>query len=101
MKNGINMVVCKATQEVRSRLIPDLMNTVAQVQPTCELLQYQPSAPILTQFLLDCTSLNLPDSFRVPAYNPDISAIYTVSRDLTVMLAETFKEMKVKTTNFL
>ena len=81
------LVVCRATQEVRSRLMPDLMNTVAQVQPTCELLQYQPSAPILTQFLLDCTSLNLPDSFRVPAHNPDISAIYTVSRDWTFAIS--------------
>ena len=81
------LVVCRATQEVRSRLMPDLMNTVAQVQPTCELLQFQPSAPILTQFLLDCTSLNLPDSFRVPAHNPDISAIYIVSRDWTFAIS--------------
>ena len=90
------LVVCRATQEVRSRLVPDLMNTVAQVQPTCELLQCQPSPSILTQFLLDCTSINLPDSFRVPAHNPDISAIYTVSRNWTYAISsERSRQLKL------
>ena len=82
------LVVCKATQEVRSRLIPDLMNTVAQVQPTCKLLEsHPPQASILAQFLLDCSSLNLPDSFRVPAHNPAISAIFNVSRNWTFSIS--------------
>ena len=78
------LVVCKAMQELRTRLMPDLMNTVAEVQPTCMLLQsHPPQAAILTKFLLDCSSLNLPDSFRVPAHNPAISAIFKVSRKWT------------------
>ena len=75
------LAVCRATQDVRSRLLPDLLNTVARVQPSCSLLHNTASAGILTQFVLDCTSLNLPDSFRIPAHNPDISAVFKLSSD--------------------
>ena len=77
------MVSCKATAEVRNRLFPELMNAVAQVQPMCSILQLHPPPAILTQFVLDCSSLNLPDSIRVPAHNPDIFKIYKISRDWT------------------
>jgi hypothetical protein len=73
------LVACRATSDVRSRLLPELMNIVATVQPKCGILQHNPTASILTQFILDCTSLNLPDSIRVPAHNPGISAIYILS----------------------
>ena len=75
------LVACNATNEVRSRLLPNLMNVVANVQPKCGILLYNPPASILTQFILDCTSLNLPDSIRIPLHNPGISAIYKISRD--------------------
>ena len=75
------LAVCRATNDVRSRLLPDLLNTVANVQPTCSLLLNTTSEDILTQFILDCSSLNLPDSFRIPAHNPDIFAVFKPSRD--------------------
>ena len=75
------LVSCRATSDVRSRLLPELMNAVAQVQPMCQILQSHPPASTLTQFVLDCTSFNLHDSIRVPVHNPGISAIYRVSRD--------------------
>ena len=75
------MVSCLSTSEVRGRLFPELMNEVAKVQPSCSILQFHPPASVLTQFVLDCTSLNLPDSIRIPMHNPGISAIYRISRD--------------------
>ena len=63
--------------------MPELFNTVAAVQPMCALLQSYPTPDILTQFILDCTSLNLPDSYRIPAHNPNIPAVFKVSRDWT------------------
>ena len=73
---------CKATREVRSRLYSELVNTVALVQPMCAILTCHPLPPdILTQFILDCTSANLPESFRIPLHNPDISKVYKISRD--------------------
>ena len=77
------LVSCRATAEVRRRLYPELLNTVSQVQPMCEMLQGQqpPSPSILAQFILDCTSINLPESFRIPAHNPGILKICKASRD--------------------
>ena len=75
------MVGCKATADVRRRLFPELVNVVAQVQPMCNILWLPPPPSILTQFVLDCSSLNLPDSFRIPAHNPGIYKIYKISRD--------------------
>ena len=72
---------CRATSEVRSRLYPELVNAVVQVHPMSAILLYHPPPCILTQFILDCTSLNLPDSVRVPSHNPEISKICKVSRD--------------------
>ena len=77
------LTVCRATKEVCSRLLPQLLNTIARVQPSCALLNCHTEAPILTQFLLDCSSLNLPENFRVPAHNPHITDIFRVARDWT------------------
>ena len=75
------LVSCRATADIRSRLYPELMNAVAKVHPNCNILQYHPPPSILVQFILDCTSLNLPNSIRVPAHIPGLSSIYRVSRD--------------------
>ena len=75
------LTLCSATNSVRSRLLPDLMNTVAMVQPTLELLNNYSSSTVLTQFILDCTSFNLPDPFRIPVHNPRLSEIFQISRD--------------------
>ena len=74
-------MTCKATIEVRNRLLPELLNVVAKVQPNCHILVNLPPPKILTQFLLDCTSFNLPDNIRIPFHNPGISEIYRISRD--------------------
>ena len=100
------MVSCKALSEVRSRLYPELVNTVLNVQPTCQLLQLPPPPWILTQFILDFTSLNLPESYRIPAHNPGISAVWKISRDWCFSvnnersrLLKNIKKMKTKTTS--
>ena len=53
------LVSCQALSEVRSRIFPELLNTAAQVQPMSGILSYDIPPPIMTQFILDCTSLNL------------------------------------------
>ena len=75
------LTICRATNEVRARLLPEFLNTVARVQPSCELLHCHTKSPIMTQFLLDCSSQNLPDNFRVPTHNPNITDIFKISRD--------------------
>ena len=100
------LAVCRATNDVRSRLLPDLLNIVSKVQPSCSLLKNTASADILTQFILDCTSLNLPDSFRIPAHNPDISEVFRFSRDFCFSISNEQScllklELKTKTTSYL
>ena len=58
---------CRATAPVRSRLLPELLNVVAKVHPTCDILSKLHPADIMTQFILDCTSYNLPNPCRIPA----------------------------------
>ena len=97
---------CRATSEVRNRLYPELVNTVAQVQPMSTILLYHPPPCILTQFILDCTSPNLPDTIRVPTHNPGIPKICKISRDWCYaissersrLLAKKSEQLKAKTT---
>ena len=76
---------CRSTSDVGDRLLPELLNTVAMVQPIFQILEMDPPPPphILTQFVLDCSTPNLPESFRIPTHNPRISEIYKISRDWT------------------
>ena len=74
------MVQCRAIADVHSRMLPELLNTVAQVQPTCQI-HCNPTPDELTQFLLDCTSINLRDNLRIPSHNPDMRKVFLVSRD--------------------
>ena len=67
------LMSCRALSEVRNRIFPELINTVSQVQPVSGILSYNIPAPIMTQFILDCASFNLPDTIRIPAHNPHIS----------------------------
>ena len=75
------LVSCRATSGVRSRLYPELMNTVAKVQPMSRILDKNVSPKILAQFITDCASFNLPTSVRIPVHNPGISEIYSVVRN--------------------
>ena len=67
---------CRATNDVRSRLLPELLNTVARVQPMCAILEYYMVPDIMTQFLLDCSFPNLPETFRIATHNPNITDIF-------------------------
>ena len=74
------LVSCSATADIRQRILPELMNTVAHVQPNSYILN-NPPASQLAQFILDCTSINLEERIRIPAHNPGVSQIFRVSRD--------------------
>ena len=75
------LVSCRATSEVRSRLFPELMNKVSQVQPMSKILDSNISSSILTQFIIDCASFNLPTTVRIPVHNPGLSEIYFIARN--------------------
>ena len=65
---------CRATADTRGRLIPDLLNILAIHVPNNSLLSGF-THELLTQFILDCTSLNLSVNVRVPPSHPGFNMI--------------------------
>ena len=74
------LLTCKKTSDVTQRMLPDLLNVLAQVCPYSRLLQYIPPPGLLTQFLMDCTSSNLPTEIRISPENLNIFQIFQKSR---------------------
>ena len=54
---------CRGTIEPRTKIWPELLNVVSQQFPENSILRKTPSNTIATQFILDCTSLNLPNEY--------------------------------------
>ena len=73
---------CRATADTRSRYLPELLNTVAKYFPTCNLL-CNTTHDILTQFILDCSSLNLAPDTRIPSNHPNFTCI---TRQCSIMI---------------
>ena len=65
---------CRATLDTRSHLIPNVYNVVATYYPRNSLL-LQANDEVMTQFLLDCTSLNLPNDIRLSSTHYGFEAI--------------------------
>ena len=63
------LTMCRATADTRNRILPELINTVASCDPSNSVLT-SPTHETLTQFILDCSSLNLPANTRVPPNHP-------------------------------
>ena len=84
---------CRATNETRQRLLPDLFNLVASYDPDHGLLSGS-TPDTLTQFILDSTSLNLPAVCRISPRHPLYSHIarhcsnitYAIHKDRTRQL---------------
>ena len=74
---------CRATADTRDRYLPDLLNLIAAHLPSNEILFHHPSPSLLTQFLLDCSSLNLPSDIRIPPKHPSFTFI---TRQCSVMI---------------
>ena len=70
---------CTGTADIHRRMLPELLNIVHHMQPSSMILADQSTH--LTQFILDCTSINLPDSYRIPAHNPGVFEVFRLSRD--------------------
>ena len=78
---------CRALSSVRDRVMPEMLYKVAEIAPRCEILTPNNNTLHRTQFLLDCTSLNLPQNFRISNQNPRISEVFKITRDLCYALA--------------
>ena len=85
---------CRALYPIRERLLPELLNTILDIDPYCGILA-DPHSPHLTQFLLDCTSQNLPNGMRLSPENPKTSLVFKVARDWCfALINERSKQLK-------
>ena len=76
---------CRGTSEARQRIIPELLNALLVIQPNHTYLTCPPSLQNLditfAQFILDCTSFNLPPQYRI-SMNISTTNIFRISRDI-------------------
>ena len=70
---------CRGTSDPRDRILPDLLNTVMKHNPSNGIL-HKPNHLTLCQFILDCTSINLKESFRIQAHTYNNQEIFSLSR---------------------
>ena len=73
---------CRATMDTRNMYLPEVLNAVAQYYPYSKL-SCNLTHDILTQFILDCSSLNLPTDIRIPSNHPCFTQI---TRQCSIMI---------------
>lgn len=73
---------CRATSDITSRLLPELLNILVSISPQSHILKLQSlTTKTLTQFILDCGSFNLDNNYRLCYSLPGISQVFRLSRD--------------------
>ena len=83
---------CRATADVRDRLYPELVNTVQNVEPTCQIGN-SANAESITQFIIDPTSMNLPNHYRISIQHPRLNEVYSICRDWSFAIFSERKRM--------
>ena len=73
---------CLATSDARDRIMPELLSAVSLYYPENKIKSSVWNFTTLTQFTLNCTSLNLPSDCRFNVNDPNVSKIFAISRDL-------------------
>ena len=72
----------QATSAEHERLFPELLNILKRIQPSNGiLLDHIVPKDVLTQFLLDPTSMNLSNRYRVPIQHPKLGEVFRFVRD--------------------
>ena len=81
---------CRATADTRFDKLATLLNTVLYYDQSNSILA-SPSAKLLTQFILDCTSLNLPPDTRISSEHPGFTNIV---RQCSIMINAVHKDRR-------
>ena len=64
------MTQCPGTSDTRERLHADLVNIIAEIDEKNMILEHNISPETLTQFVLDPTSMNLSNGYRLSTLHP-------------------------------
>ena len=82
--------ICRATRETRENRLVILLNTIAHLCRDNSLVLNQ-SSSLLTQFVLDCSSLNLSPDFRI---SPDHPAFTDITRQCSYYVHAVHRDRK-------
>ena len=72
---------CRGTADVRTKMIPELLNTVAKFFPRNKILDHHDHLTMI-QFILDCSSPNLPSTTRIDPNHINSFEVIRVCRDI-------------------
>ena len=72
---------CRALADIRERLHADLVNIIVDIDEQNKILVHTTSDETLTQFVLDPTSMNLANGYRVSILHPRLHEVLKISRD--------------------
>ena len=75
------MTQCPGTSDARERLRADLVNIIAEIDEKNMILEHNISPETLTQFVLDPTSMNLSNGYRLSTLHPRLPEVLRISRD--------------------
>ena len=88
------LTICHGTADTRQRLIPELLNVVSAFSPSNQLLEKHDHLT-LTQFILDCSSQNLPNSIRIIPNTQGMVPIVRICRSLCYAIhSERIRKLK-------
>ena len=74
---------CNATANMRDKFLSEMAVLTSFTASKIDFLEITRNQSILTQFILDCTSLNLEGKHRVNVQDPAVSTIFKKSREIT------------------
>ena len=86
---------CPATSDIRERIVEEILIKCKSAKTVCDTDTIKSDPVLLTQFILDCTSLNLNNGHRIHVEDPIVPDIFRTSRDLCHALhSERLKQLK-------
>ena len=73
---------CVGTETVRIKLMPDIISATSSAKSEVDISGIFDNSIVMTQYLLDCTSMNLRNQHRIHINDPACPLIYSLSRNL-------------------
>ena len=72
---------CRALADIHERLHADLVNIIVDIDDQNKILEHTTSDETITQFVLDPTSMNLANGYRISILHPRLQEVLKISRD--------------------
>ena len=75
------LIQCRALADIHEWLKADLVNIIVDNDDQNKILEHTASDETITQFVLDPTSMNLANGYRISILHPRLQGVLKISRD--------------------